>query len=205
MAITQNWNIKSRSHQCFATGEKFTDGEAIVATIFPDPEDVDRFERHDFSERGWADRPDSEPSPFSSWHTTYEAPVKEEKPEVVEKESAESLLRRLVEEDEPHTENTRFILAIMLERKKQLKQIEVNHTGHSRLLIYEHDKSGEVFIVKDPELKLDEVDQVQQEVSDLLGGRSQATEEPDGDSGDSGDETVSQEQEIGAEADDSEK
>ncbi len=57
------------------------------------------------------------------------APIHEEKPEVVEKESAEALLRRLIEEDESHTENTRFILAIMLERKKQLKQIEVNHTG----------------------------------------------------------------------------
>jgi hypothetical protein len=59
----------------------------------------------------------------------------------------------------------------MLERKKQLKQIEVTHTGNSRLLIYEHEKSGEVYIVKDPQLKLDEVDVVQQEVSDLLGGK----------------------------------
>lgn len=179
MAITQNWNIKSRSHQCFATGEKFTDGQAIVATIFPDLEDLDsdRFERHDFSEQGWAERADSEPAPFSSWHTTYSAPVKEEKPEVVEKESAESLLRRLIEEDESHTENTRFILAVMLERKKLLKQIEVNHAGQSRLLIYEHQKSGEVFIVKDPELRLDETDHVQQEVSELLGRGKQSAPE----------------------------
>lgn len=179
MAITQNWNIKSRSHHCSATGDAFTDGQAIVAAIFPDEEDPDRFERKDFSVSAWEDRPDSEPIPFSSWHTNYSAPVVEEKPEVVEKESAEGLLRRLIEEDESHTENTRFILAIMLERKKQLKQIEVNNTGVSRLLIYEHEKSGEVYIVKDPELKLDEVDVVQQEVSDLLGGKSQAEPAPD--------------------------
>ena len=177
MAITQNWNIKSRSHQCSATGEAFADGQAIVAAIFPDPEDPDRFERKDFSVDAWSARADSEAPAFSSWHTNYIAPVHEEKPEVVEKESAEALLRRLIEEDESHTENTRFILAIMLERKKQLKQIEVNHTGVSRLLIYEHDKSGEVYIVKDPELKLDEVDIVQKEVSELLAGRNQAAQE----------------------------
>ena len=170
MAITQNWNIKSRSHQCASTGSPFEDGQAIVAAIFPDAEDPERFERKDYSVDAWESRPESEPTPFSSWHTNYEAPVKEEKPEVVEKESAEALLRRLIEEDESHTENARFILAIMLERKKQLKEIEVNNTPTSRLLIYEHEKSGEVFIVKDPQLKLDEVDIVQQEVSELLGG-----------------------------------
>ena len=175
MAITQNWNIKARTHQCFVTGEKFTDEQAIVAAIFPDPEDVDRFVRRDYSEAAWDERGEDE-APFSSWHTHYEAPVKEEKPEVVEKESAEALLRRLVEEDESHTENARFILAVMLERKKQLKQIEVNNTPTSRLLIYEHEKSGEVFIVKDPELKLDEVDQVQEEVSELLGGGKKPSE-----------------------------
>ena len=161
MAINQNWNIKSRSHSCFVTGEKFEDGQAIVAAIFPDPEDPERFLRNDFSVEAWKERSDTESVPFSSWRTNYEAPVHEEKAEVVEKESAEALLRRLIEEDESHTENTRYILAIMLERKKQLKQIEVNNTPTSRLLIYEHDKSGEVFIVKDPQLKLDEVDIVQ--------------------------------------------
>ncbi|MFT5411424.1 MAG: hypothetical protein ACI8XO_000532, partial [Verrucomicrobiales bacterium] len=103
MAINQNWNIKSRSHHCSVSGDKFDDGQEIVAAIFPDPEDSDRFERKDFSVEAWEARPQSEPTPFSSWHTHYEAPVQDEKPEVVEKESAEALLRRLIEEDESHT------------------------------------------------------------------------------------------------------
>jgi hypothetical protein len=37
------------------------------------------------------------------------------------------------------------------------------------LLLYEHRKSGEVFIVRDPELRLDEIESVQEEVATLLG------------------------------------
>ena len=79
---------------------------------------------------------------------------------VVEKENAESLLRRLIEEDEAGTENARYILALMLERKKTLKQTDKRENENMKLLIYEHTVSGEVFIVRDPELKLSETESV---------------------------------------------
>ncbi len=37
-----------------------------------------------------------------------------------------------------------------------------------RILIYEHSKTGEVFIVPEPELHLDQIEKVQAEVSSLL-------------------------------------
>jgi hypothetical protein len=60
------------------------------------------------------------------------------------------------------------VLAVMLERKRVLKQIKTEHAGDERLLVYEHTATGDVFIVPDPKLRLDEIENVQNEVSTLL-------------------------------------
>jgi hypothetical protein len=49
-----------------------------------------------------------------------------------------------------------------------LKQVDVREGDDERLLIYEHAKTGEVFIIEDPRLKLDQLDSVQKEVYALL-------------------------------------
>jgi hypothetical protein len=60
----------------------------------------------------------------------------------------------------------------MLERKKILKQVDVRENSTVKFLIYEHAKTGEVFIIEDPRLKLDQLDSVQQEVYMLLAPQS---------------------------------
>jgi hypothetical protein len=64
--------------------------------------------------------------------------------------------------------NVRYVLAILLERKKTLKQVDVREGPAERILIYEHARTGEAFIVGDPRLKLDQLDSVQEEVYALL-------------------------------------
>ena len=89
-------------------------------------------------------------------------------PIAAEKLSAEEILHRLVEEDEDHTENTRYILAVMLERQKLLRETDSQRTPNGILRVYEHRKTGEVFIVKDPDIPLSQVEAVQNEVFILL-------------------------------------
>ena len=167
MAINENWNIRSRSHTCLHTGETFADGETFYTALFED-EKTEELVRRDYSVASW-EALRGELRPFSFWKSVYEAPKHDVKPEVVEKENAESLLRRLIEEDSAGTENTRYILAVMLERKRILKQTATRDTDDAHFLIYEHPKSGEVYIIRDPELRLDQVEAVQREVSLLLG------------------------------------
>ena len=58
----------------------------------------------------------------------------------------------------------------MLERKKLLKEIETKNAPDGQLTrIYEHTKTGEVFVIPDPQLRMDQIAQVQQEVAGLLG------------------------------------
>jgi hypothetical protein len=58
----------------------------------------------------------------------------------------------------------------MLERKRVLKQVNTEQSANGRVLIYEQSTSGDVFVVPDPQLRLDEVESVQNEVAQLLRG-----------------------------------
>lgn len=166
MAIQQDWKISRRNNKCSHTGAKFEDGETFYTCIFDDPES-EGFQRKDFSEAAWEELADTM-KPFSFWKSTCKYPPVEEKSAVMGNESAEAMLRRMIEEDEAATENARYILALMLERKKALFPAGVKETQSSRLLLYEHRATGDLFIIRDPQLKLDEVEKVQQDVSQLL-------------------------------------
>ena len=170
MGINDSWNIRPRANECSKTNQSFQDGESFYAAIFKD-NNGETYSRLDFSIKAWEEilnNKDKE-SLFSFWRSKFEeeAPVKAK--EVVEKESAESILRRLIDENEEKSENARYILAAMLERKRILKPVDVKEDANSKMLFYEHYKSGEAFIVRDPLLKLSELDAIQKEVSSWLG------------------------------------
>ncbi|MEM6911413.1 MAG: hypothetical protein AAF555_07490 [Verrucomicrobiota bacterium] len=174
--IQEKWNLRRRGTRCAITEEAFADQQIIVTALFEDPESNDLL-RRDYSEEGWAERP-SQDRPFSSWRSEFKAdPPKEEAVQVVPHDP-ESLLRALIEQDDPLTENARYILAVMLERKKLLRPQDEQNLGETRLLIYEHAKSGEVFMVADPRIPLSQVDQVQSEVTELLENPERLFPEP---------------------------
>jgi hypothetical protein len=180
MAYADTWHVRSRGRECNATGRPFSEGEVIVTALFPDPE-PSGYLRKDFSEQGWSERSADDERPFSFWRSVYSAPGGVEKDDPVKKLSAEEVLRRLCEEDEDHTENTRYILALMLERQRLLRETDNQRTADGILRVYEQRKTGEVFIVKDPDLPLDQVEAVQNEVIVLLenNGRLPGAPAPD--------------------------
>ena len=173
MALAESWHVRSRSRECAATQRPFEDGEIIVTALFPDPESSG-YVRRDFCAEAWKNMPDDAEKPFSFWKTTFNAPSNNEAKEAAEKLSAEEILVRLVQEDEDHTENTRYILAVMLERQKTLRETDSQRTPNGILRVYEHRKTGEIFLIRDPDIPLSEVESVQNEVFILLenNGRS---------------------------------
>lgn len=175
MALNDSWHIRSRSSTCHKSKQPFSDGEPFYTAIFQDGE-KGGFERRDFCVSAWKDlENDSEGTqPYSFWRTTFELiPEEPKKKEVVVNEGAEAMLRRLIEEDDAKSENARYILAIMLERKKTFRQADIQEKNGARMLFYEHTKSGEAFIVRDPNLQLSEIDAVQQEVALWLDNNDQ--------------------------------
>jgi hypothetical protein len=165
--MLQNWHIRSRAHACAQTEVPFDDGQPMITAIYFDAE-TGGYLRRDISLDAW-DKELTERTPYSYWKTTFQKVITEEKPDIASKESALALLQRLIEEDEPHTEAARYILAVMLERKRQLTETAVKHSDDGLMRFYENKKTGDLYLIRDPELHLHELEQVQDEVATLLG------------------------------------
>jgi hypothetical protein len=161
--LTNEWTIKHRANCCAVTQRPFNPGESFYTLLF---RDADGFRREDLSEDAFRSRNENI-QPFSFWRTRFEPPPPPA-PEPVAKEDAEALLRRLLGEENPAHARASYVLALMLERKRVLKQVKSESGEEGRVLIYEHAKTGDAFIVTDPQLRLDELETVQREVGDLL-------------------------------------
>ena len=168
--MANEWEIKSRGKSCSVTGRDFAEGEVFHTLLYREPDNT--FRREDLCEEAWQERrkaflSGAEPAPFSSWKTRYEPPPPPP-PESLGKQTAEALLRKYMDEPGREKANARYILALMLERKKILKPVETKVENGERYLIYEHRETGEAFVILDPMLRLDQLDAVQQEVAALL-------------------------------------
>src|SRR4051794_40719960 len=161
--LANEWAIKHRADACSVTQQPFVPGEYFYTLLF---REAGGFRREDLTEEAWASRNENI-QPFSFWRTRYE-PTPAAPPEPLGKQSAEELFRSLMSSENPPA-NAGYVLAIMLERKKVLKHVRTESSDDKgRLLIYEHPGSGDVFIVGDPQLRLDELEAVQNEVGALL-------------------------------------
>jgi hypothetical protein len=161
--LANEWPIKHRADACARTGQPFQAGEQFYTLLF---REGDGFRREDLSEEAWARRNENI-RPFSFWKTRYEPPPAAP-PETLAKESAEELLRRLLAQNDTATANACYVLAVMLERKRILKQVKTEQAEGRSVLIYEHAKTGDVFIVPDVRLRLDELEQIQSKVAQQL-------------------------------------
>lgn len=126
------------------------------------------YDRRDFCMPCWGEPP-AGPAPFSVWQGGFVAPETVVKTEAVHKETAESLLRRLVALEDPAAANVVYVLAVMLERGRQLVERDAKpHESGGILRVYEHRRSGDTFVVLDPQLRLEEIGTVQRQVIEML-------------------------------------
>ncbi|MBN1557604.1 MAG: hypothetical protein JW951_05605 [Lentisphaerae bacterium] len=163
--MAQDWDIKPRGEACSGCEQPFEDGQTChSALVFTDAGYV----RRDYCVSCGQSLP-AEAAPYSTWQGVYRAPPARPEP-ALRKETAESLLRRLMEDDDPQHTNVRYILAVMLERKRLLIEREVQRTASGPpVRVYEHRRTGETFLIPDPQLRLDQLEAVQQEVAAMLG------------------------------------
>src|ERR1043165_9237841 len=111
------WNIQSRGHACQSCHVAFTDKQTYHTILFDEKRDI---LRTDVCNKCWTDQYSHSRDRkgfISCWHGQYEAP-----PPVpvdpIQKENAETLLRKLVELNDARYVAASFILAVMLERKR---------------------------------------------------------------------------------------
>ena len=162
------WNIQSRAHACQSCEQSFVDKQLYHTLLFDEKGELRRLDVCDacwqsqFSEGGTDKK-----GVISRWQGIYEVPPAHA-PEAIEKENAETLLRKLIELGDPKHGAVCYILAVMLERKRLLKVKEQIKRDGERIFVYEQPKTGDLFTITDPNLQLDQLQEVQHDVAQLL-------------------------------------
>ena len=160
------WNIQSRAHACAACSQPFADKQPYRTVLFEESKELRRSDICEpCAEKAGDTR--SRQGFISQWNGIYEAPPAHPV-EAIQKDTAETILRKLVELNDPRYAPAAYILAVMLERKRILKVKEQLQREGQRIFIYEQPKTGDVFTIADPDLHLDQLEQVQHDVAQLL-------------------------------------
>ena len=169
--MNQDWTIQVRGEVCTATQTPFGAGEVFHTLLFQESTGL---RREDLCEAAFKDRSPDAPLAFSHWRAKFE-PTPAKPPEPLGKQTAEQLLRHYMADPDPKLGNVRYILAVMLERKRTIKEVETARAEDGTLLrIYQFPKTGEALVIPDPQLRLDQIASIQLEVAELLGAPAPA-------------------------------
>ena len=164
--MAKYWDIQLRGSACLDCGKPFLDQQRYHSLLIFSEEG---YVRKDYCEACSLGRSDNRES-YSAWKGVFRFPPPP-KEEALKKETAESLFRTLIEDDDDIHLNVIFILAVMLERKRILVERDVQDRQDGLLTrVYEHRKSGELFLITDPDLDLKALEDIQEEIVVLLEG-----------------------------------
>ncbi len=177
------WEIQARSRSCCKCQREFLNGDRYRCVLTYPAEGRDEPFRRDFCDGCWG----TNQSPhlleneelISWWQSIVRILPPKPKEEAIKRSLAEQLLRKYLDFPERRYVNFCYILALMLERRRVLAQkhtINQDPSGKT-LIVYEHNKTGETFIIQDPHLTLSQIGEVQAQVKEILDAEQKAQED----------------------------
>lgn len=158
-----NWEVGHSAGRCAVTGRVLEEGEEFYSAIF---EEGETFRRADFSIDAWTGPPEN-----CFCHFKSRIPVKTKKKRLlVDSEMLVSFFTRLAEETEPVRIQFRFVLALILMRKRVLRYERTTTTGgvETWAMVLMTDKSEHQIV--NPRLTDDQIASVSQQLGAVLHG-----------------------------------
>ena len=161
-----DWNIQQPNRECLACEKQFEEGELCFSALFDSGES---FERKDYCTACW-EGASAEKQAFSFWKT--HVPTKEEERKLlVDNDVLLDFFVRLSEEEgeQPdHKTKFRYILALVLMRKRSLRFVDIERDNGAEYLILRYPNEDREFKVLDPGLTEEEADTVKDDLSQIL-------------------------------------
>src|SRR3954447_12238461 len=157
-----DYQIQASSRRCAATGREIAPGERYYSVLL---DQGTSFVRQDYSLEAWRGPP---PATFSFWQGRLSqsgAP----KRQPIDDELLLDCFARLEGEMEPGKQAFRFVLALLLVRRKRLRMEDSSSEGGQEILVLRDGRSKAKYLVIDPGLPDDELESVQDEVFAVLG------------------------------------
>jgi hypothetical protein len=160
-ALTE-YQIQPNTRRCTATGRDLRPGEQFFSALL---EEGSQFLRQDYSAEGWQGPP---PGAFGFWTGKVPADDQQHKPRF-DDDLLEDCFLRLEGQTEPGRVNFRYVVALLLMRRKRFKfEQAVTSQGMEKMCL-RCLRTGERHEVVNPRLNPEEMAQVQEEVFKVLG------------------------------------
>lgn len=154
--------IQQHTRVCAATGRPLAPGEKYFSALF---DEGGQFVRKDYSPAGW---PDAPPEAIAVW--SGKVPAANQKPRLTfDDELLMECFERLAEETEHSRIQFRYVLALLLLRRRRLKFEDLRRDDGHDYLRLRCPRTNCEFEVLDPRLSEDDIARVQEEVSRVLG------------------------------------
>ena len=162
LSSVADYKLGRRTPECAGSGEPFVEGEEIVSAIFLGEEG---FERRDYKAAAF----DGVQGAFSFWRGRI--PVKREDAHVLDFDLALDFFRKLVDEDDPDRAGLRFLLGLLLGRKRRMKLKGFSRKGDREYLnlVIRGDEEDEAVSVEVPQLDEQARTALQTELNRLFG------------------------------------
>jgi len=161
-----DWEIGNATLACATCGKPFAEEQGILSALY---DERPAFVRRDYCKDCWPQQ--DRQSVFSYWETRIpkrDAPVRR----FVDDDIVMDFFRRLEGSQEPAKVSFRYVLGLLLMRKKALKLKEFRRTETSATLVL-HDRLRDCdYEVADPNLTEEQIQQVTGEIHQVLNVKS---------------------------------
>lgn len=160
--MAKEWEVPKRSNACTACGRPFVDGEALAAYLQADGESYAR------RDQCLACDPPSDPPPLGTWRTR--AALPSATGPVFDREGLFALLAGLGAASDPQPQRLRFVLALLLWRRKTLKLEDTRNDPDGELWIFRSTRSDDRYEIRRPDLDEGQAEQLSAQLEQLLAG-----------------------------------
>ena len=169
-----DYEIAHQTGVCAVTQRTLQPGEQFYAVLFETP---DGFERRDYSAEAWENPPEHS---FSYWKSR--VPQKQEKKRLfVNNDVMIDILLRLADREEEVKQHFRFVLSLILMRKRLLKYEQTVHEEGVEFWHMRLTRDQSLQAVVNPRMTDDQIAVVSAELGAILHGDSTAFERFDAD------------------------
>ena len=156
-----DFDVQRTTGRCAVSGRELAEGDEFYAVLF---DRGDAFERADYSVACWSGPP---AGTYCFWKARI--PQRQKKPRLfVDDEVLRNFFQRLADEDEPVKVQFRFMLALILMRKRLLKYEQTVREGGTEVWLMRLRGEERQHKVINPQLGEDQLEAVGQQVGAIL-------------------------------------
>jgi hypothetical protein len=157
-----DYQIQPSTRRCFVTGRELQPGERCYSVLL---DENGKLSRRDYSPEAWQGPP---PEAFSFWAGRIPTPQGRRRP-VFDDDVLLDCFHRLEGQTEPGRVNLRYVLGLMLLRRKRLAFVATRQEEGREVLVLRCTRTGAQHTVVNPGLNEDELVSVQEDVFQALG------------------------------------